>query len=55
MAVKPDMEIRPTTLERDDPGGDLWTINFGPQHPAMHTTLRLVLELDGERDEQRGG
>ncbi len=26
-----------------------WTLNFGPQHPAMHTTLRLVLELDGER------
>ncbi len=29
--------------------GDRWTINFGPQHPATHTTLRLVLELDGER------
>ncbi|MEM9294737.1 MAG: NADH-quinone oxidoreductase subunit D [Planctomycetota bacterium] len=29
--------------------GDRWTLNFGPQHPAMHTTLRLVLELDGER------
>ncbi|GIX04182.1 MAG: NADH-quinone oxidoreductase subunit D [Planctomycetaceae bacterium] len=27
----------------------LWTINFGPQHPATHTTLRLVLTLDGER------
>ncbi|MCW8137552.1 MAG: NADH-quinone oxidoreductase subunit D [Planctomycetota bacterium] len=24
-------------------------INFGPQHPAMHGTLRLVLRLDGER------
>lgn len=29
--------------------GDRWVLNFGPQHPAMHTTLRLVLELDGER------
>ncbi|MSQ90861.1 MAG: NADH-quinone oxidoreductase subunit D [Phycisphaerales bacterium] len=28
---------------------DRWVLNFGPQHPATHTTLRLVLELDGER------
>ncbi len=27
----------------------LWTLNFGPQHPATHTTLRLVLQLDGEQ------
>ena len=25
-----------------------FTINFGPQHPAAHGVLRLVLELDGE-------
>ncbi|MCG5548474.1 NADH-quinone oxidoreductase subunit D [Halorhodospira halochloris] len=25
-----------------------YTINFGPQHPAAHGVLRLVLEMDGE-------
>ncbi|PAX09314.1 NADH-quinone oxidoreductase subunit D [Sphingomonas lenta] len=35
-----------------DPAGDVsiqnYTINFGPQHPAAHGVLRLVMELDGE-------
>jgi len=52
--IKPDDAI---TVDSDTPGylkdhvdtGDRWVLNFGPQHPATHTTLRLVLELDGER------
>src|SRR6516164_3149236 len=39
-----------TDLEEDaQPRPVTWTLNFGPQHPATHTTLRLLLELDGER------
>ncbi|MGL5116206.1 MAG: NADH-quinone oxidoreductase subunit D [Beijerinckiaceae bacterium] len=30
------------------PGQRSFQINFGPQHPAAHGVLRLVLELDGE-------
>lgn len=31
-----------------DLGGDHMLINIGPQHPATHGVLRLVVELDGE-------
>src|ERR1700757_4411997 len=31
-----------------EPENHKFTINFGPQHPAAHGVLRLVLELDGE-------
>ena len=24
------------------------TLNFGPQHPAAHGVLRLIMEMDGE-------
>jgi NADH-quinone oxidoreductase subunit D len=45
-----DVEIENTDyLEKHIDTGDRWVLNFGPQHPATHTTLRLVLELDGER------
>ena len=43
-------EVLPPELGGPDGNGDndnRWTLNFGPQHPATHTTLRLVLELDG--------
>ncbi len=37
-------------LDSDDPlHGELMTLNMGPQHPATHGVLRLVVTLDGER------
>jgi NADH-quinone oxidoreductase subunit D len=36
------------TVTRTFDGGDSHTINFGPQHPAAHGVLRLVLEMKGE-------
>src|SRR5688500_3373318 len=34
--------------EGDDQAPGKYTINFGPQHPAAHGVLRLILEPDGE-------
>eukprot|EP01013_Petalomonas_cantuscygni_P027629 TRINITY_DN5071_c0_g1_i1.p2 TRINITY_DN5071_c0_g1~~TRINITY_DN5071_c0_g1_i1.p2 ORF type:complete len:412 (+),score=124.64 TRINITY_DN5071_c0_g1_i1:873-2108(+) len=34
--------------ETDEQSIRNFTINFGPQHPAAHGVLRLVMELDGE-------
>ncbi len=39
------MTTTEATIEGDDRN---FTINFGPQHPAAHGVLRLVLELEGE-------
>ena len=32
----------------ENPDKNTLTMNFGPQHPAAHGVLRMVLELDGE-------
>lgn len=38
--------------DHDDPmHGEKMTLNMGPQHPATHGVLRLVVTLDGERIE----
>lgn len=49
MAIAPTIEHKGATYEPEEPGSDVWVLNLGPQHPACHTTLRHVLELDGER------
>jgi len=36
------------TSQASDAGLRNFTVNFGPQHPAAHGVLRLVVELDGE-------
>src|SRR5688572_33318797 len=33
---------------REDMGAERMLVNIGPQHPATHGVLRLVLELEGE-------
>jgi NADH-quinone oxidoreductase subunit D len=49
-AVDPfeDMPVDHRTAHAKDMDDRKFTINFGPQHPAAHGVLRLVLELDGE-------
>ena len=40
-------ELMPKSVDRSTTGEPM-TLSFGPQHPATHGTLRVVLELDGE-------
>ncbi len=47
--VKASPDFTPPDGAPEADSENRWTLNFGPQHPATHTTLRLVLELDGER------
>ena len=46
MSETPDTEARPTATKIVE--FDSHAINFGPQHPAAHGVLRLILEMDGE-------
>ena len=43
-----DMPMDHRTDHARDMDDRKFTINFGPQHPAAHGVLRLVLEMDGE-------
>jgi NADH-quinone oxidoreductase subunit D len=42
------LTMQPPLPMEPDLAGDHMLINIGPQHPATHGVLRLVLELDGE-------
>ena len=51
LEVEPAAEASPGTDEgeaEDYLAGEKMVINMGPQHPATHGVLRLVLQLDGE-------
>ena len=43
-----DFAAQSSPRARKDPTLRTMTMNFGPQHPAAHGVLRLVMEMDGE-------
>ncbi|MBY0447987.1 MAG: hypothetical protein K2P95_04795, partial [Hyphomonadaceae bacterium] len=47
-AAEPVQPVSAPLLAEEEGRERTFTINFGPQHPAAHGVLRLILELDGE-------
>ena len=52
-ATKPSVNatgmMAPTGLERVEGRSDEMLLNLGPQHPATHGVLRVLMGVDGER------
>src|SRR5512141_1282202 len=46
--ILPALEDQDTTVTLDDPLENSMVLNMGPQHPATHGVLRLLIKLDGE-------
>jgi NADH-quinone oxidoreductase subunit D len=47
-AGQAEIDIETASAFERPPENRNFTINFGPQHPAAHGVLRMILELDGE-------
>src|SRR3972149_6687496 len=45
----PMQDVMDIKFEEGDLGAKRMIVNFGPQHPATHGTLRNIIELDGEQ------
>jgi len=49
MTTTQTFEYAPGVVDEDDPlHGELMKLNMGPQHPATHGVLRLIVTVDGE-------